>query len=169
MSSLPLHRKIGFCYLFHLRWLLLLAAVLAAVVNPLLMSPFIYPLETWSLSVQICVSTAVVLYVFVAGIAISKAITYNLKRPLSLVALVVFFVLGWIYVVLHFLTHTIAFLRVFTGTEGAWEVTARSIKGTSPYPITPSTAHAAGTKKIGVGVVAPALTEPLLAAEAPAK
>jgi biofilm PGA synthesis N-glycosyltransferase PgaC len=33
-SGLPLHRKLGFCYLFHLRWILLLAAVLAAVINP---------------------------------------------------------------------------------------------------------------------------------------
>ena len=48
-SGLTFQRKIGFCYLFHLRWILLLAAVLAAVINPLLMSPFIYPLDTWSL------------------------------------------------------------------------------------------------------------------------
>ena len=51
-TSLSLHRKLGFCYLFHLRWLLLLAAVLAAVINPLLMSPLIYPLDTWSLPVR---------------------------------------------------------------------------------------------------------------------
>ena len=34
MTELSSWRKVGFCYLFHLRWLLLFAAVLAAVVNP---------------------------------------------------------------------------------------------------------------------------------------
>ena len=36
------------------------------------------------------------------------------------------------YVILHFATHTVAFIKVFTRTEGTWQVTARSIKGTSP-------------------------------------
>ena len=53
-SGLPWHRKLGFCYLFHLRWLLLLAAVLAAVINPVLTSPFVYPLFTWSMPIQVC-------------------------------------------------------------------------------------------------------------------
>ena len=53
-SGLPWHRKLGFCYLFHLRWLLLLAAVLAAVINPVLTSAFVYPLFTWSMPIQVC-------------------------------------------------------------------------------------------------------------------
>ena len=52
-TGLALHRKIGFCYLFHLRWLLLLAAVLAAVVNPVVTSPLLYPLESWSVPIQV--------------------------------------------------------------------------------------------------------------------
>ena len=35
-ASLSAWRKMGLCYLFHLRWLLLIAAVLAAVINPVI-------------------------------------------------------------------------------------------------------------------------------------
>ena len=137
MSDLTLHRKLGFCYLFHLRWILLLAAVLAAVVNPLLMSPFVYPLSTWSLKVQICVYSAVSLYCFVALIGILKCIQHDRARPLAILSLAAFFLLGWVYVVLHFTTHTIAFVKVFTGTEGEWQVTTRSsraLRHTHPRP-----------------------------------
>ena len=161
-SALPLPRKLGFCYLFHLRWILLLAAVLAAVINPLLMSPFIYPLETWSLKVQLCVTTAVALYCFVAALGVTASLQHDgRQRPLAVVSLVLFFVFGWLYVILHFATHTVAFIKVFTGTEGGWEVTARSIKGTSPTTMDSAAAkaqRAAGATRIA------ALSEPLLPA-----
>lgn len=156
-ANLPLHRKIGFCYLFHLRWILLLAAVLAAVINPLLMSPMVYPLDTWSLSVQVCVYAAVCLYCFVAALALGASLEHDRRRPLAFVSLALFFLFGWAYVVLHFSTHTVAFIKVFTGTEGKWQVTTRSIKGTSPDTRT-VTGRAARRD------VAPALTEPLLVA-----
>ena len=136
-SGLTFQRKIGFCYLFHLRWILLLAAVLAAVINPLLMSPFIYPLDTWSLQIQVCVMCAVLLYCFVAVIGLSQSIRHDGRdRPLAVLSLGLFFVFGWLYVILHFSTHTVAFLKVFTGTEGGWQVTTRSIKGLTPSPAT---------------------------------
>ena len=131
-TGLPLYRKLGFCYLFHLRWLLLLAAVLAAVINPVLTSPLIYPLTTWSLPIQICVYVAVSLYAFVALLGLSHALKHEWRRPWAIVSLVVFFLFGWLYVILHFATHTVAFIKVFTGSTGKWEVTARSIKGISP-------------------------------------
>jgi len=163
-SGLPLHRKLGFCYLFHLRWILLLAAVLAAVINPLLMSPLMYPLETWSLPIQICVSTAVCSYLFVAVLGLSASLQHDRQRPLAIVALGFFFLLGWLYVVLHFSTHTIAFIKVFTGNEGGWQVTTRSIKGTSPATMGNVNATA-NANRCRVSV-APALTEPLLCADA---
>ena len=82
--------------------------------------------------VRLCVSTAVVFYCFVALIGLCASVIHDAKRPSAIVSLVLFFVLGWLYVILHFATHTVAFIKVFTGTEGRWQVTARSIKGTSP-------------------------------------
>ena len=154
-SALPLHRKMGFCYLFHLRWILLLAAVLAAVINPLLMSPLVYPINTWSIKVQVCVYSAVFFYCFIALIGVIKSMQHDRARPLAIVSLGAFFLLGWVYVVLHFILHTIAFIKVFTGTQGGWEVTTRSIKGTSPVK---GWNADGGRGRVGP----PALSEPLL-------
>ena len=133
VSGLSWRRIVGFCYLFHLRWILLLAAVLAAVINPILFSPIVYPLYTWSLAVQICVYTAVVLYCFVAALAVTYSLHHDgRRRPTAVAAVAIFMVVGWLYVVLHFTLHTVAFLKVFMGREGGWQVTMRSIKGTSP-------------------------------------
>ena len=118
--------------MFHLRWLLLLAAVLAAVINPVITSPFVYPLFTWSVAVQACVYSAVASYAFVAIYAMCTAVAYDRHRPLSVLSVAVFFVIGWLYVVLHFTLHTFAFIKVFTGRVGGWQVTERSIKGISP-------------------------------------
>jgi len=134
VAALSFRRKSGFCYLFHLRWLLLFAAVLAAVINPVITSPLMYPLFSWSLEVQICVLTAVVLYAFVALLALHHANVYEEPRrqPTAMVSIIVFFVVGWLYVVIHFTLQTIAFVKVFLGREGRWEVTTRLTVGTSP-------------------------------------
>jgi hypothetical protein len=66
VSGLSLRAKAGFCYLFHLRWLLIFAAALSAVINPDITSPYVYPLMSWTMEFQVCVMTAVVLYGFVA-------------------------------------------------------------------------------------------------------
>ena len=131
-SGLPAHRKLGFCYLFHLRWLLLLAAVLAAVINPVLTSPFVYPLTTWSMPIQVCVYVAIAGYAFVALLGIRHALVFDRHRHWTALSLAVFFLMSWLYVILHFTTHSIAFVKVFLGKEGGWQVTTRSIKGTSP-------------------------------------
>ena len=81
---------------------------------------------------QLCVLTAVVLYAFVALLAICAGIAHDRHRPLSIAGVALFMVFGWLYVVLHFTLHTIAFIKVFTGRVGGWKVTERSIKGTSP-------------------------------------
>jgi len=124
------------------------------------MSPFVYPLDTWPLSVQLCVITAVCCYCFVALIAILASIQHDRQRPLAILSLGVFFVCGWLYVVLHFTTHTVAFLKVFTGTQGEWQVTTRSIKGTSP-DATPAKVKPASAGRCR-GAASSALTEPLL-------
>ena len=76
--------------------------------------------------------TAVSSYIFVAMLAIAAAVEHDRPRPKSIASVAVFMLVSWVYVVLHFATHTVAFIKVFTGTEGKWEVTTRSIKGTSP-------------------------------------
>lgn len=75
------------------------------------------------------------LYVFVAALGLSLGLTHERHRPWTLVSLCVFFIFGWLYVILHFATHTVAFIKVFTGSTGKWEVTMRSIKGVSPQSL----------------------------------
>ena len=110
----------------------MLAAVLAAVVNPVITSPFVYPLFTWSVAVQACVYSAVASYAFVAIYAMFTVVVYDRHRPLSVLGVAFFFVFGWLYVILHFTLHIFAFIKVFTGRVGGWQVTERSIKGISP-------------------------------------
>ena len=38
--------------MFHLRWVLLLSAPMAAVINPVVTSPFVYALPLWSPAIQ---------------------------------------------------------------------------------------------------------------------
>jgi len=128
-SGLTIPRKVGFCYLFHLRWVLLFAALMGAVVNPIITSPFVYPLPTWSISIQCCVYTAVALYVFVAGLGLCFVLQHEPRNPLGWLWVVVFFVLGWLYVGLHFTLQTVAFVKVVSGNLGEWTVTERSSTG----------------------------------------
>ena len=127
-----------------------------------------------------CVYVAVSLYGFVALLGISLGIKYDWQRPWALASLCCFFMLGWLYVILHFATHTVAFIKVFLGAEGKWEVTARSIKGTSPLvklptgpaqlpPATDSSTGEGGSswwrwKVPGVSPPPAPLAEPLLGA-----
>ena len=156
VSGLSLRAKAGFCYLFHLRWLLLFAAALAAVINPVITSPFVYPLMSWTMEFQVCVMTAVVLYGFVALLALHHSNVYEERRrqPMAMLSILIFFIVGWLYVIIHITLQTIAFVKVALGREGRWEVTARLYSGTSPA--------------VRIGAVAGTLAEPLLpAAQAP--
>lgn len=152
VSGLSLRAKAGFCYLFHLRWLLLFAAALAAVINPVITSPFVYPLMSWTMEFQVCVMTAVVLYGFVALLALHHSNVYEERRrqPMAMFSILIFFIIGWLYVIIHITLQTIAFVKVALGREGRWEVTARLYSGTSPA--------------VRLGAVAGTLAEPLLPA-----
>lgn len=105
--------------------MLLFAALLAAVVNPVVFSPFLYPLETWSPAIQGCVYTAIALYGFVGLLTLKAVLTHEPAKPLEWLWAFVFIVLGWLYVVTHFTLQAVAFIKVFIGKEGAWEVTER--------------------------------------------
>jgi len=159
-ASLSCRRKTGFCYLFHLRWFLLFAAVLAAVINPVITSPYVYPLFSWSLEVQVCVLTAVVLYAFVGALALHHSNVYEepRKQPMAMLSIIFFFIVGWLYVVIHFTLQTIAFVKVFLGKEGGWEVTARLTVGTSPAVGLTAAKPSAASAAVAAGT----LTEPLL-------
>jgi cellulose synthase/poly-beta-1,6-N-acetylglucosamine synthase-like glycosyltransferase len=149
LSGLPWHRKAGFCYLFHLRWMLLLAAVLAAVVNPVITSPFFYPLSTWEEPIQGLCYTALSLYGLIAILGVGHAVHYDLRRrPLAVLAVVAFLCMGWVYVIVHFATHIVAFVKVFTGSEGGWKVTARSVEGMTPASSTEELSRAHTTAGI---------------------
>ncbi len=126
MASLTPMRKLGFCYLFHLRWVLLLAALMGAVINPIVTSPFIYPLPTWSLAIQATVYCTVTFYAFVAAISLAKIAWYEPHRPSSWVAVALFFVFGWVYVFAHFALQAVAFCKVLFGQSGTWVVTRRA-------------------------------------------
>ena len=82
--------------------------------------------------------------------------------------MLLFFVAGAAYVAGHFLLQLVAFVQVFTGREGEWEVTARDTKGTTPQA-TPQPARAAAGAAAETadaacsrGCAAAALSEPLL-------
>jgi len=152
-SPLTRLRKLGFCYMFHLRWLLLLAALLAAVINPIITSPFIYPLPTWSVSIQTCVYVTLVFYGFIAIYGFATAlcperihdqrlpprhrlltspndvvVPHELARSRAGAALwvLLFFVFSGVYVIVHFTLQTVAFFKVFRGKVGEWTVTQRT-------------------------------------------
>ncbi len=131
VSELRLSRKLGFCYMFHLRWVLLFAAVTAVVINPVVMSPFIYPIHTWSLAVQVCVYAAIGLCAFVFLLALRASLKHE-RSALSCLFVFLFMAGGWLYVAGHFALQTVAFVKVFTGKEGGWEVTSRCTAGISP-------------------------------------
>jgi len=81
----------------------------------------------------VCVLTAVVLYIFVACLAIVTAIqTEPRRRIVAAGSILVFFIFGWFYVVSHFTLQSIAFFRVFIWKSSKWEVTTRLLHGTSP-------------------------------------
>jgi len=153
-KSLSARRVLGFLYLFHVRWPLLLAAVLAAVINPVVTSPFIYPLFTWSLPIVICVLAAVYLYIFVSMLGIHSAYTHEQgRRVVAAISVAIFFVFGWVYVVTHFTLQSIAFVKVFIFKEYKWEVTARLLQvdgdgdgdgGGEPHAPVPSTTKSQG-------------------------
>uniref|UniRef100_A0A7S0PXD1 Glycosyltransferase 2-like domain-containing protein n=2 Tax=Coccolithus braarudii TaxID=221442 RepID=A0A7S0PXD1_9EUKA len=131
-SSLGPPRKLGFCYMFHLRWYLLLAALMGAVINPVITSPFVYPLPTWSLAIQSCVYTAVSAYLFVAVLALCICVWHQPKRPSAWFSVCAFFLFSWLYVALHFSLQTIALMQVLSGRVGEWKVTQRSVDCTLP-------------------------------------
>ena len=167
--------------------MLLFAALMAAVVNPIVTSPFVYPLPTWSYAiqaaqrqrrpfprdrspigtspflgpsshplapfwpcaVQACVYTALALYVFVAGLALCLVVHHERAAPAKWLWVALFFVVGWLYVALHFALQTVAFVKVVTGRLGEWTVTQRSAEGggegaaepPAPAPALPSRAQ----------------------------
>ena len=105
-------------------------------------SPFVYPLFTWSLQVQACVYTAVMLYIFVAALALNASSVHDVgppRQPMAMISIIIFFIFGWVYVVGHFTLQSIAFVKVFLGREGAWQVTARrTSSGTTPPQARPT-------------------------------
>ena len=133
-APLTARRKLGFCYMFHLRWVLLLAALMAAVINPVITSPFVYPLPTWSPTIQTLCYTMLGFYLFVAVLGLATAVWHE-RRPSVWLWTALFFAFGWLYVALHFALHTVAFLKVVTGNIGSWTVTSRSADtgGGSPH------------------------------------
>lgn len=159
-SPLSLVRKLGFCYMFHLRWLLLLAAVMVAVVNPILTSPFVYPLPTWSVAIQICVYTAACLYATVAILGITTAI-WTRDKASTVLWVIVFFAFGWLYVILHFSLQLFAFIKVFTGQVGDWQVTIRADEGTPSVGPSPNRSST-NLHKVSSGGGLSALRQPLL-------
>ena len=125
-SPLSIRQKLGFMYMFHLRWLLLLAALMGAVINPVITSPFVYPLPTWSTHIQWTVYITVGLYLFVASFGVCAVVRNEPRKPLNWLWVVLFFVCSWVYVTVHFTLQTIAFVKVMSGRAGNWVVTARS-------------------------------------------
>jgi len=148
-SKLPWTRKLGFCYMFHMRWVLLFAALLAAVINPIITSPFIYPLPTWSNAIQRCVYVTLGLYSFIAAFGLVTALcpdrahlrlnprdapnapavqtqTHPHSRVATAVWVTIFFCCSGLYVVMHFTLQTVAFFKVFRNKVGEWTVTQRA-------------------------------------------
>ena len=140
-SGLPRLRKLGFCYMFHMRWVLLFAALLAAVINPIITSPFIYPLPTWSSSIQRCVYVTLGLYSFIALFGLATALcpeplqlryappaahTHPHSRVGTAVWVAIFFCCSGLYVIMHFTLQTVAFFKVFRNKVGEWTVTQRA-------------------------------------------
>ena len=87
----------------------------------ILTSPFVYPLPTWSVAIQICVYTAACLYATVAILGITTAI-WTRDKASTVLWVIVFFAFGWLYVILHFSLQLYAFIKVFTGQVGEWQV-----------------------------------------------
>lgn len=100
-SPLPPLRKLGFIYMFHFRWALLVSAFLGAVVNPILMSPFAYPLWTWSTPVRYCTYITLLFYSFVAAYSVCSCVWHERYRPFSWVGVALFYALGWLYIGWH--------------------------------------------------------------------
>jgi hypothetical protein len=149
--------------MFHMRWLLLLAALLAAIINPVITSPFVYPLPTWSYSIQICVYVTLALYGFIAAFGLVTALcpegihlehvppaaaTYPHSRIGTALWVAIFFGCSGLYVVAHFTLQTVAFFKVFTNKVGEWTVTQRGANPASRLaplsePLLPSSSSSA--------------------------
>lgn len=108
--------------------------MLAAVINPVITSPFVYPLPTWSPTIQTLCYTTLVFYLFVAVLGLATVVGHE-RRPAVWLWVALFFAFGWLYVGLHFALHTVAFLKVVTGNIGRWKVTSRAAdsNGGSPH------------------------------------
>jgi cellulose synthase/poly-beta-1,6-N-acetylglucosamine synthase-like glycosyltransferase len=125
-SPLSWRRKLGFTYMFHFRWALLVSAFMGACINPIIMSPFLYPLWTWSLEVRWCVYVTLLAYTFVALYSVCSCMWHERARPYSWLGVALFFVFGWAYIAWHAVLQTVALFRVARGTIGEWTVTKRS-------------------------------------------
>ena len=77
------------------------SAFLGAVVNPILMSPFAYPLWTWSTPVRYCTYITLLFYSFVAAYSVCSCVWHERYRPFSWVGVALFYALGWLYIGWH--------------------------------------------------------------------
>lgn len=125
-SPLTWRRKLGFLYMFHFRWALLVSAFMGACINPIIMSPFLYPLWTWSFKVRWCVYVTLLAYTFVALYSVCSCMWHERARPYSWLGVGLFFVFGWGYIAWHAVLQSIALARVARGTVGEWTVTRRT-------------------------------------------
>ena len=106
--------------------MLLFAALLAAVINPIITSPFIYPLPTWSRSIQRCVYVTLALYGFIAVYGLATALcperlqlryvppaaqTHPHSRIGTALWVAIFFCCSGLYVIMHFTLQTVAFFK----------------------------------------------------------